>query len=238
MQRYDNFPYLQNFQAKNCAFSRFFLENNCIFLDLYINCNLHFAKWYVKSGLLCASICFLYLCTVAVSKTTFADVFYNVVGARTLYIRDTTKSVLFAVCGLFIDYYIQSICFSVWVSLQPLSCSICMLVLSFVFWYVCSRIFSASGFTRFCSTKFVRETLCKFMNIYAKQNVYLCNIMINRKLWGIFEFSLHLCANVLSFYFLFSRFSSCIDISVSNKTRNEKSEFLQFLRKYVPFCRK
>ena len=42
----------------------------------------------------------------------------------------------------------------------------------------------------FCSTKFVRETLCKFMHIYAKQNVYLCNIMINRKLWGIFEFSL------------------------------------------------
>ena len=43
----------------------------------------------------------------------------------------------------------------------------------------------------FCSTKFVRETLCKFMHIYAKQNVYLCNIMINRKLWGIFEFSQH-----------------------------------------------
>ena len=42
----------------------------------------------------------------------------------------------------------------------------------------------------FCSTKFVRETLCKFLNIYAKKNVYLYNIMINRKLWGIFEFSL------------------------------------------------
>ena len=42
----------------------------------------------------------------------------------------------------------------------------------------------------FCSTKFVRETLCKFLHIYAKKNVYLFNIMINRKLWGIFEFSL------------------------------------------------
>ena len=42
----------------------------------------------------------------------------------------------------------------------------------------------------FCSTKFVRETLCKFMHIYAKKNVYLYNIMINRKLCGIFEFSL------------------------------------------------
>lgn len=34
----------------------------------------------------------------------------------------------------------------------------------------------------FCSTKFVRETLCKFLHIYAKKNVYLYNIMINRKL--------------------------------------------------------
>ena len=42
----------------------------------------------------------------------------------------------------------------------------------------------------FCSTKFVRETLCKFLYIYAKKNVYLYNIMINRKLWGIFGFSL------------------------------------------------
>ena len=42
----------------------------------------------------------------------------------------------------------------------------------------------------FCSTKFVRETLCKFMHIYAKKNVYLYNIMINRKIWGIFGVSL------------------------------------------------
>ena len=42
----------------------------------------------------------------------------------------------------------------------------------------------------FCSTKFVRETLCKFLHIYAKKNVYLYNIMINRKLWGIFGVSL------------------------------------------------
>lgn len=43
----------------------------------------------------------------------------------------------------------------------------------------------------FCFTKIVRETLCKFMHIYAKKNVYLFNIMINRKLCGIFEVSLH-----------------------------------------------
>ena len=59
----------------------------------------------------------------------------------------------------------------------------------------------------FCSTKFVRETLCKFMHIYAKQNVYLCNIMINRKLWGIFEVSQHsLRKRPIFLLFVFSLF--------------------------------
>ena len=47
--------------------------------------------------------------------------------------------------------------------------------------------------------------------------------MINRKIWGIFWVSSTLCANVLSFYFLFSLFFLCIDISNSNRNRNEKS---------------
>ena len=46
--------------------------------------------------------------------------------------------------------------------------------------------FSYPVLLAFCSTKFVRETLCKFMHIYAKKNAYLYNIMINRKLCGIF----------------------------------------------------
>ena len=59
----------------------------------------------------------------------------------------------------------------------------------------------------FCSTKFVRETLCKFMHIYTKQNVYLCNIMINRKLWGIFWVSQHsLRKRPIFLLFVFSLF--------------------------------
>ena len=59
----------------------------------------------------------------------------------------------------------------------------------------------------FCSTKFVRETLCKFMHIYAKKNAYLYNIMINRKLWGIFEVSLvPLRKRLIFLLFVFSLF--------------------------------
>ena len=65
-----------------------------------------------------------------------------------------------------------------------------MLVLSFDFGTFAAVFFLYPFSLAFCSTKFVRETLCKFLHIYAKQNVYLCNIMINRKLWGIFGFSL------------------------------------------------
>ena len=61
--------------------------------------------------------------------------------------------------------------------------------------------------TWFCSTKFVRETLCKFLHIYAKKNVYLYNIMINRKLWGIFWWFLaHLRKRPIFLLFVFSLF--------------------------------
>ena len=62
--------------------------------------------------------------------------------------------------------------------------------LSFVFGTLAVYLSSSVPTRFFCSTKFVRETLCNFLHIYAKKNVYLYNIMINRKLWGIFEFSL------------------------------------------------
>lgn len=61
----------------------------------------------------------------------------------------------------------------------------------------------------FCFTKFVCETLCKFLYFYASLKcIFMQSIMVNRKLFGIFEFSQHLCANVLSFYFLFLCFFS------------------------------
>lgn len=81
----------------------------------------------------------------------------------------------------------------------------------------------------------MRETLCKFMHIYAKKNVYLYNIMINRKIWGIFGVSSTLCANVLSFYFMFSLFFSCFDVLGSNRNRNEKSAFFGVFAVICPF---
>ena len=59
----------------------------------------------------------------------------------------------------------------------------------------------------FCSTKFARETLCKFLHIYAKQNVYLYNIMINRKLWNFYKFSEPLRKSPIFLLFVFSLFS-------------------------------
>nr|DAG47601.1 MAG TPA: hypothetical protein [Caudoviricetes sp.] len=44
----------------------------------------------------------------------------------------------------------------------------CMFVLSFVFWYVCSRLFQFSFSLAFCFTKIACETLCKFLHNYAK----------------------------------------------------------------------
>jgi hypothetical protein len=54
-------------------------------------------------GLLCDYIGFHYLCTFAARKNHFAAVFYNVVGARTLYMRKTHKTLLFAVCSRFLS---------------------------------------------------------------------------------------------------------------------------------------
>ena len=60
------------------------------------------------------------LCTFAPSNNHFAAVFYNVLGARTLYIREKTKTSLFDVCSRFPSYmYVCTI---------------------FRFWYVCSRL--------------------------------------------------------------------------------------------------
>lgn len=57
------------------------------------------------------------------------------------------------------------------------------------------------------------------------------SIMVNRKLFGNFKFSQHLCANVLSFTFCFFAFSLILDNLQKTKTET-KSRFL------VCFCRK
>lgn len=59
----------------------------------------------------------------------------------------------------------------------------------------------------FCSTEIMRETLCKFLHIYAKKNVYLYNIMINRKLcWYFWCFLAPLRKRPIFLLFVFSLF--------------------------------
>lgn len=64
--------------------------------------------------------------------------------------------------------------------------------------------FSVSVFTRFfCSTKIVRETLCKFLYFYASLKcMFMQNIMVNRKLFGNFEFSAPLCKRSIFLLFV------------------------------------
>ena len=87
----------------------------------------------------------------------------------------------------------------------------------------------------FCSTKFVRETLCKFLYIYAKKNVYLYDIMINRKLCGIFGFSLApLCKRPIFLLFVFSLFLM-FWYFILNRNRNEKIRFCCVFAVIRPF---
>nr|DAH70555.1 MAG TPA: hypothetical protein [Caudoviricetes sp.] len=51
---------------------------------------------------MCDYIGFRYLCTFAARKTSLQPFSYKVVGARTLYIRKTAKTLLFAVCSRFL----------------------------------------------------------------------------------------------------------------------------------------
>ena len=85
----------------------------------------------------------------------------------------------------------------------------------------------------------MRETLCNFLHIYAKKNVYLYNIMINRKIWGIFEFSLALFAQTsYLFTFRFLAFSSVLMFQAQTETEAKNPLFWCFLPENVRFCRK
>ena len=121
-------------------------------------------------------------------KIMFAAVFYMIACARTLYIRDTHKSVLFDVCSRFLAWYY-------------------MLVLSFDF-----GTFAAVFFRFRLHSLFVPRNLCvkhyaSFCIFMQSKNVYLYNIMINRKLWGIFGVSLApLRKRLIFLLFVFSLF--------------------------------
>lgn len=88
----------------------------------------------------------------------------------------------------------------------------------------------------FCFTKIVCETLCRFLYFYASLKcMFMQCIMVNRKLFGNFEFFQHLCRNVLSFYFLFLCFSLILDNLQKTETETKKPHFCRFCHKTSVF---
>ena len=108
----------------------------------------------------------------------------QVVCARTLYIREKHKTLLFDVFSRFPSYmYVCTI---------------------FRFWYVCSRLFGTFRLSRL----FLNKVLCLVLLSVCTRFLLPFLIQINSKQKTFWEFRIfpHLCANVLPFYFLFSRF--------------------------------
>ena len=109
----------------------------------------------------------------------------------------------------------------------------------FSYWYVCSRLFLFSFSLAFCFTKFVCETLCKFLNVYASLKcMFMHNIMINRKLCGNFGFFCTFAQTFYLFTFCFFAFSLILDNLQKMKTETKKPLFVVFLLENVRFCRK
>lgn len=125
-----------------------------------------------------------YLCTFAPSKITFAAVFLIMYVCAYLIYREKPKTLLFDVCSRFPSYmYVCTI---------------------FRFWYVCSRLFDTFQLSRL----FLNKVLCLVFRSVCTRFQLLFLIQINSKQKTFWEFRIfpHLYANVLSFYFLFSRF--------------------------------
>lgn len=64
---------------------------------------------------------------------------------------------------------------------------------------------------------------------------FLFRLILNRKHFGNLEFSLHLCANVLSFYFLFSRFFFCFLLFRRKRKQKRKTRIFAVFAWKRPF---
>ena len=163
------------------------------------------------------------------SKIMFAAVFYNVACARTLYIRDTPKTVLFDVCSRFYLTRYK-------VSVLPFEC-LCSRLLVWYYMLVLSFDLGtlASVFFRFrLHSLFVPRNLCvkhyaSFCIFMQSKNVYLYNIMINRKLCGIFVVSLApLRKRPIFLLFVFSLFVMYWYFRFKQKQKRKSSIFAVF----------
>ena len=147
-----------------------------------------------------------YLCTFAPRKIIFAVVFYICMCACTLYIGETSRSVLFAVCSRFRVLYVVSTIFR--------------------FWYVCIRLFLFSFSLAFCFTKIMCETSCKFLYVYVSLIcIFMQGIMINRKLCGNFGFFSTFAETFYLFTFYLFVFSLILDNLQKTETETKKPHF-------------
>ena len=80
------------------------------------------------------------------------------------------------------------------------------------------------------------ETLCKFLYFYASLKcMFMQSIMVNRKLFGNFEFSCTFTETFYLFTFRFFAFSLILDNLQKTKTETKKPIFAVFCRKMSLF---
>ena len=107
----------------------------------------------------------------------------------------------------------------------------------FRFWYACSRFIFRFRF----NSLFVPRNLCvkhyaSFCIFMQSKNVYLFNIMINRKLWGIFGVSRHsLRKRPIFLLFVFSLFRSVLIFQTQTETEAKNPHFCRFCLKTSVF---
>ena len=106
----------------------------------------------------------------------------------------------------------------------------------FRFWYVCIRLFLFSFSLAFCFTKIMCETLCKFLYVYARLIcIFMQCIMINRKLFGNFEFFGTFAETFYIFTFYLFAFSLILDNLQKEETETKKPHFCRFCHKTSVF---
>lgn len=104
-----------------------------------------------------------------------------------------------------------------------------------VLFAVCSRFFLFPLSLAFCFTKIVRETLCKFLYIYAGLKcMFMQSIMVNRKLFGKLEFSAPLQKRYIFLLFV-SLLFLLFWIIYRKRKQKRKSLFLPFFAVKCPF---
>lgn len=106
----------------------------------------------------------------------------------------------------------------------------------FRFLYVCSRLFLFPFSLAFCFTKIACETLCRFLYFYASLKcMFMQSIMVNRKLFGNFEFFSTFAETFYLFTFCFFAFSLILDNLQKMKTETKKPLLVCFCRKTSVF---